>query len=57
MVVAAVHAAPEAKAEAEAEAEAGGYHQTGRLLVQPIPETKPICHVEYEVRGFEPYLG
>ena len=26
------------------------YHEKRPLLVQPVPEPKPICHVEYDVR-------
>ena len=43
----------ESEAEAEADAEAahygGGHHGNRGLLVQPIPEADPICHLEYEV--------
>ena len=45
-------ASVQAEAEAEADAEAaygGGHHGNRGLLVQPIPEADPICHLEYEV--------
>ena len=32
------------------------YHEKRPLLVQPVPEPKPICHVEYDVR-FSPFFN
>ena len=51
VLVASVHGEAEAEAEADAEAAHYGPHHHGKrpLLVQPIPEAKPICHIEYEV--------
>ena len=41
---------PEAAPEADPD-----YHQKSRgILVQPIPEPRPICHIEYEV-GYSYY--
>ena len=39
-------------------AEAGGYyHEKRPLLVQPVPEPTPICHVEYDVSvSFNSYI-
>ena len=42
MVVTVIQATPEAEADPD-------YHQKRPLLVQPVPEPRPICHVEYEV--------
>ena len=44
-MVAVVRSDPEAAPEADPD-----YHQKSRgILVQPIPEPRPICHIEYEV--------
>ena len=45
VLVAVVRPDPEAAPEADPD-----YHQKSRgILVQPIPEPRPICHIEYEV--------
>ena len=51
ILVASVRAEAEAEAEADPKAGEYGYHHHGKrpLLVQPIPEVPPICHIEYEV--------
>ena len=33
------------------------YHEKRPLLVQPIPEPKPICHVEYDVSNVVPKMA
>ena len=49
LFVASVQAEAEAEADAEAAHYGGGHHGNRGLLVQPIPEADPICHLEYEV--------